>query len=288
MKHTCILLFTVAMFIGCSHSDPNNFKEKLQGDWITLKSNSEANEHTNCWGCYPLFSFEDDQCIYISADDKYSSYSIEKDTLIIKVGWNSSNGSSKFLKLYIQNITKNELTLIPSDETKKYFRDHIRKIGYDEFQLEKVRMKTTIPFERIGFYSTACLGKCPKMYMEIDSDGNILFDGKIYTDKKGLHKGTISSRELMLLKQKYSAISIENLKKVYTSNVDCVSTLGMMIKANDRIYSTRIEGDNEVPTEVKLLVSKLMGLYRNATLTQDSTVSGQFQFKEFMKGGVGE
>lgn len=128
------------------------------------------------------------------------------------------SGGRIIYKFLVDSITLDNLTLKPiTDETKKLF-DHYENKEFDKIQLTKIKSQFNWKTERIGFYSTGCFGTCPSMYLEIDSVGNILFNGKYYTEKEGLYFGKLSANQLEIIISEVNSIAFNSLKKMYSAN----------------------------------------------------------------------
>jgi hypothetical protein len=120
------------------------------------------------------------------------------------------------------------------------------------------------------------------MYLELDSLGNLLFDGQYHTDKEGLYSGKISAAELKLITTKVQAIQLDSLESNYSASWTDQQTCGVRIQTKDNTYQSSAYGFNKEPVELRILFHKLMELYKYAKLNKDSTIRKKFVFKDFI------
>ncbi|WP_445956682.1 DUF6438 domain-containing protein [Yeosuana sp.] len=286
MKTTTFILFIVIGFFGCNQNKNKTempLKEKIKGNWKTEYFKGHWKETAF------IFTFQDSTCTYLYPWGEYSRYWIDGDTLNIKEQIlkkrNNVSGGQITYKFLVDNITSENLTLKPiTDETKKlfaYYEDH----DFNKILLTKIKNQFDWKTERIGFYSTACFGTCPSMYIEIDSVGNILFNGENYTDKEGLYSGKLSKQELETIKSEINSIELDRLKKMYSANWTDDQTCGVIIKTADKTYESSAYGFDKEPIELRILFHRLMELYKNVELKKDTTIVKKFKFKGFHNNG---
>lgn len=257
-----------------------NLKEKIKGNWKTEYFNDNGKETAF------IFTFQDKTCTYLSPWGEYSKYWINGDTLNIKErireGGDNISGDQITYKFLIDSLTLENLTLKPiTDETKKLF-DHYKNHVFDKIQLTKIKSQFDWKTERIGFYSSGCYGTCPSMDLEIDSEGNLFFIGRIYTEKQGFYSGKLSSNEFEIIKSQINSIELDSLKKSYSANWTDGQTCGIMIKTIDTTFESSAYGFDKVPIELIILFHRLMELYKNVELKKDSTIQEKFEFKGFL------
>jgi len=283
---TYILLFIVFGLFGCSQGQTKidiPIKEKIKGNWKTeyFKDGWKKTAF--------IFTFQDSTCSYLYPWGEYSKYWFNGDTLNIKERIrkrrNNISGGKLTYQFLIDSITTETLFIQPiTQETEDLFK-YSKEHNFDRIQLSKIKEQYDWKIERIGFYSTGCFGSCPSMYIEIDSIGNVLFNGKNYTEKEGLYSGTLSKKEFEIIKSEINSIQLDSLKKMYSANWTDDQTCGVSIKTKNKTYESSAYGFNKEPIELRILFYRLMELYKNLELKKDSTISDKFKFEKFQYRG---
>jgi len=289
MKKTIGILILIIGLIGCSQSQKKTsipITQKIKGNWKTeyFKTNWKETAY--------VFTFQDSTCSYLYPWGQFSKYWIEGDTLNIKERTrkrrNNISGGKIVYQFLIDSITNETLFLKPlSNKTKELFRNE-KEQNLELIKLSKIKENRDWQIERIGFYSTGCFGSCPSMYLEIDSIGNLLFNGKYYTEKEGLYSGVLSTKELETIKSEINTIQLDSLKKMYSANWTDDQTCGISIKTKDKTYESSAYGFNKEPIELRILFHRLMELYKKVEMKKDTTIGNEFQFKGFQYKGYPE
>ena len=123
------------------------------------------------------------------------------------------------------------------------------------------------------------------MYLEIDRLGNVIFDGRAYTEKEGLYSGTLSKNELERILSEINSIQLDSLKIWYAANWTDDQTCGVSIETMNKTYESSAYGFNKEPMELRMLFDRLMELHKNMELTKDSTISNKFKFRKLLNRG---
>jgi len=286
MKNVTYILILLIGLFGCSQTQTKNripISEKIKGNWKTEYFKADWKKTAY------IFTFQDSTCSYLYPWGKISKYWIKEDTLNIKERTrerrNNISGEKIVYQFLIDSITTETLFLKPlSNHTKELFR-HEKDQNFEIIKLSKIKKYRDWKIERIGFYSTGCFGSCPSMYLEIDSIGNILFNGKMYTKKEGLYSGVLSKKELKTIKSEINNIKLDSLEKMYSANWTDDQTCGIIIETKNGTYESSAYGFNEEPIELRILFHRLMELYKNVELKKDTTIVNKFQFKRFQYKG---
>lgn len=286
MKKAIVILFGLIFFLGCQRAERDNLLlvNLIQGDWATDTYKENADEKTY------TFTFQDSTCSYLYPYGEYTAFEISSDTLIISERTrrrrNGITGGNEKYQFKIIDLDEFELILSPiSEGTVKLFK-YLKETKFDTIHLKRIRPKNNVKIERIAFYSTACYGTCPSMYLEIDDEGNILFHGRNYTEKDGFFTGQISDVELQLIEQKIHNIDLDSLLKRYSAPWTDSQTCGVKIKTSTNEIESSAYGLNKEPVELRILFHRLMEVYKVAELKQDSTIGSEFQFPEFRYSGL--
>jgi uncharacterized protein DUF6438 len=280
IKHFHYIVFLALTIYGCADmSNQTDLSEKIKGDW---KLDSIDNKKLN----RPiLFSFEDSTSSYISPFGNLSNYKLFGDTLFIKEKLikrrNKEFGGKADYFFKVDSITIDKLYFTPiTKETTSLFNNYYLPVN-NQITLKKVMLKNDINFSHLGFYCTGCFGFCPSMYLEINSKGDLKFNGLYHTELLGLYSGKLNDSELNLILNKIRSIDLENLKSDYSANWTDDQTCGIRIVTSNGTFESNVYGFNEEPIELRLLFHKLMELYKNIEMQEDSLLSEKFKFKEF-------
>ncbi len=285
MKKVYILILIIGLF-GCSQNQTKNdifISKQINGQWKTEYFNGDWKKTTF------IFTFQDSNCSYLYPWGEFSTYWINGDTLYIKERIrkrrNNIGGGKLIFKFLIDSITANALFLKPTNDKTKELFNYYKDQNFEILKLIRIVKQNDWAIERIGFYSTGCFGTCPSMYLEIDSIGNLLFNGKYYTEKEGLFSGKICKKEFDIIKSEINNIQLDSLKSFYSANWTDDQTCGVTIKTKNKTYESNAYGFDKEPIELRILFHRLMELYKNIELKKDTTISEKFEFKEFQYSG---
>ncbi|UBM58686.1 DUF6438 domain-containing protein [Marinilongibacter aquaticus] len=280
MKTTTFILFIVTGLSSCTHKQTITempLREKMKGNWKTEYFKGAWKETAY------IFTFQDSTCTYLHPWGEYSNYWINGDTLNIKeriIKWRDNERGGKITyKFLVDSITSDNLTLKPITEETKKLLDNYENEVFDKIHLIKIKSQFDWKTERIGFYSTVCFGTCPSMYFEIDSVGNILFNGKYFTEKEGFYSGKLSAYQFEIIKSEVNSIRLDSLNKMYSANWTDDQTCGVIIKTSNTTYKSSAYGFDKEPIELRILFHRLMELYKNVELKKDTTIQEKFKFK---------
>lgn len=293
MKHIGILIALTLLCIGCNRTSDEEMRAAIKGDWIVEqikippKPNPSGKKLINLDMGEELlsFSFEDSLCTYFDDFTRFSRYSLQNDTLFIEERLSQhpqhEKGEKKLFRFLIEKLTERELILNPLDKEMKDVCEG-KKLDTARIKLKKVTVKNRLTFDVLSFSTGGCYGTCPVMSLEIDSSGNFLFCGIAHVDTIGLFRGKLSTSDLASIRQKINALELDSLREKYQAPWTCDQTRNIIIKSGCKTYSISAYGFRSGPHELRLLFHKLMEVYRNVHLTQDSTIAGQFTYTVFI------
>jgi hypothetical protein len=290
MKHIGILIALTLLCIGCNRSNEEEMRAAIKGDWISDESKDRS------WTA--MLSFEDSVCTTFDREGRYSNFMIHDDTIFIREKvierkeidqdnledsqWASGEqwirDGSIYYKLRIVSAKDNQLKLLLLDEWTRELVHRKFQPATDTLQLQKLPLKHNLSFERIGFYCSTGMRSEPELYLELDSVGNFLFNGKYNTDKRGLYRGKVSANDILIINKKVKSINLDELRVVYGAGVTDFRTFNIVIKAGGKTYRG-VDYSYSMPTELHFLFHKLQELYRNIDLQRDSTVRRSFQLE---------
>jgi len=274
---SCFII-VFALFSSCQQEQITHLA--IQGDW-----QSQVFKEHNSKRTYQ-FSFEEKSCSFLYNWGAFTSYEIRKDTLVIREPKRQSKsgkrrGGKKEYTFIIDEKSDSELLLIPvGEETKSIIRRG--DFFSDTLKLTKLSAHKDVPFEKLAFYSSRCFGSCPSMYLEVDKAGQLLFEGKSYTDTIGCFSGQMSDDDFNIVQQKVNAVNWDNLKKRYSANHTDGQSLGIEITFENHIQKCKVYGNSDEPIAIQFLFHKLIDLYKNVNLEVDTVGRWRYENQAFI------
>lgn len=278
MKPTITLFLLFFGLISCTENhaqtDSNSTKTIL-GNWKTEPYNDGWRDASL------LFTFQDSTCTLLTPWSESHSYKTNLDTItIIKKQEDEKLGPIHY-QFIVDSLSNSYLCLKPiGKETMNLFY-RFKDNNFDKIELTKIQEHYDWNIKRIGFYSSICYGTCPSMYLEIDSSGNIYFQGLMYTNKEGNYKGKLRQTQLDSLKSMLNTINLDSVDKKYIAGWTDDQTCAIKIKTADKIYQTSVYGFDSEPIEVRLLIEKLKGLYKEVIMSKNRRNTNDFEFEYY-------
>jgi hypothetical protein len=252
----------IALFSCNKTKKPSPFLTSLKGTWVSGIDTAKNIPFRK------LFIFEDSICITDNYRFSDRNYNIN-DSII------SFQGLSD-LRYKIIRLNSDSLIL------KRIMIDPEEPIIIPLFRLKK---RNDLRPSKIYFYSTGCFGDCPGMYVEIDSNRNLRYNGKVLGDTSGGYMGKINEGLYQSLLQKIHYLPLDSLKPFYEVGVTDQQTAGVRIIAGDRIVSSGAYGEEKEPAELRLLLNYIMDLHKHVQFQRDSSFvyESLYSNREFRK-----
>jgi len=156
--------------------------------------------------------FFKDSVVYNFDDRKHELlFDIKNKKLSFKVKYavGGSDLRMEEFKFKIKQLQKNKLVIVPIVEKEKLDNKGYRKLDYSLFAKEKQyifynrgNLLSKVNFKKITFHSSTCFGTCPSMSIQINIDGTVYYQGRMYTkDFKGNFVGKLSKNDIYQLKK---------------------------------------------------------------------------------------
>jgi len=156
--------------------------------------------------------FFKDSVVYNFDDRKHELlFDIKNKKLSFKVKYavGGSDLRMEEFKFKIKQLQKNKLVIVPIVEKEKLDNKGYRKLDYSLFTKEKQyifynrgNLLSKVNFKKITFHSSTCFGTCPSMSIQINIDGTVYYQGRMYTkDFKGNFVGKLSKNDIYQLKK---------------------------------------------------------------------------------------
>ena len=270
-----ILLLLILGNLSCTEKNSPGYT--VQGDWKLDSINDQKLER-------PIFfSFQDSSCAYLVPYGELTHFKIIEDTLIIREKVKRRNDlvhGEKINYLFkIDSLTDDFLSIHPITYESKSILNNYYTAKNNQLNLKKIKEKYHYDIKRVGFYSSACFGHCPSMYLEIDSDRNIFFNGVLYTEKTGFFSGSISESEFEIIKKKINSIDLKNIKKQYSASWTDDQECGVVVRTSNDVFRSNAYGFDQEPIELRALFHKLMEVYKTAKLVPDTLTKYSFEFE---------
>jgi len=113
------------------------------------------------------------------------------------------------VKFKIKELNKSKLIIYPLDDKVNLDQEDFKKLDYEPFFKKKEyifsnreKVFSAVDFEKITFLASTCFGTCPSFSLEINRDGTIFYQGRIYTKKfTGNFTGNLESKEMIKLQK---------------------------------------------------------------------------------------
>lgn len=261
----------VVMFVVMSCGTPQQqAANPLQGYWQTQVVNTKQGSTTDY-----VLSFQDSLCLFLNANAPYAAYTYANDTLHIQQP--EYDGTTLTDYTYtVAMLQDSVLALQPVSEAAGAVYPFRKRSGSAEVLFQKIPVvNDTQSFDGIAFYSTVCFGACPAMYLEIQADGTLLFQGQRYTDVEGWYTGTLRASDLQNLKRLVQSVPLTSVAKTYRAAYTDAATRAVLVSVGGKTYSSSVYGHSTEPAILTILLGTLQKLYQQTALTPipDGTTS---------------
>ena len=208
--NTVILLFSLAIFAQSSTSS-------------LLTSVEWTNNNLD------YINFSKDSLTYNLAGKKHSLlYDLDKMTLSLKEKFMIGGTVEKEEKITfkIKYLNKNKLVIAPIDDRTSLDQEGYSKLDYTPFFNRKEfvfynrnEMMKRVDYKKITFHGSTCFGTCPSFSVEINRDGKIFYQGRIYTKEyTGNFEGQLSREERITLAKIINRSQIATIDKDWKQN----------------------------------------------------------------------
>jgi hypothetical protein len=111
--------------------------------------------------------------------------------------------------------------------------------------------------EKLSIYYIGCLGECPQIKVEINSNGKIKYFGSYFSQKMGYYKGNIDSKTWDKIANYLIISDYRNLKDSYYLSADEEMNVELVI--NSKNNTKRVKGlITHYPPEIKNLLEFIL------------------------------
>jgi len=130
------------------------------------------------------------------------------------------------VKFKIKNLDKNKLIIYPLDQKINLEQEAFKKLDYEPFFKKKEivffnreKVISKVDYKKITFLASTCFGTCPSFSLEINRDGTIFYQGRIYTKKyTGDFEGTLGKKGMLKLQNILNKSQLKNIAKNWVQN----------------------------------------------------------------------
>lgn len=259
MNRFLILSFATIILVMLACKDNINEPIDLNGEWV-----SQINDRI-------VFSFNNNKCSYIWPSGNFATYQLKNNTIVISDTINRRKKKNvEVYKFKIDEFKNGLMTLITDTSTLNSHFKYSDSSLLDTFHLKKLKNSYNNKFSSIEFESSRCFGSCPSMKLNIDSLGNVQYEGRAYTEKNGYYTGMLPDDKMETLIRKIDYINLDSIKPNYSAMWTDDQTLKLTMKFDKGLVKTRVYGFNNEPIELRILFNELMEMYKSIDMKQDS------------------
>ena len=123
------------------------------------------------------------------------------------------------VKFKIKQLDKDKLVLTPLDKKVNLDQEGYLKLNYAPFFKKeeyvfynREKVASGVDFKRITFIASTCFGTCPSFSLEINRDGTVFYQGRIYTKEyTGNFTGIINDDEIYKLRRILNRTQFQNM-----------------------------------------------------------------------------
>ena len=134
------------------------------------------------------------------------------------------------IRFKIKSIDKNKLVIYPLDTKMELDQEGFRKLEYNHFFNTKElafqnreNLISRVDFKKITFISSTCFGTCPSFSLEINRDGTVFYQGRIYAKKyTGNFKGKLTDKELYKLRKLMNRSQLLSINELWSQETKAV------------------------------------------------------------------
>jgi len=109
----------------------------------------------------------------------------------------------------IKQLQKNKLVIVPIDKEEDLKQKNYSRLNANPFLKEEQlifynrgELISKVNFKKITFHASTCFGTCPSMSVEINNDGTLYYQGRIYAKEfTGNFIGKLSAKDFYELKK---------------------------------------------------------------------------------------
>lgn len=151
-------------------------------------------------------NFSDNTLTYNIAGEKHTMlYDVKKRTFSVMERYMESGVIAREEKLTfkIKYLTKDKLVIVPVLKKEEIDKKKFKRLNHKPFYTKKQfvfqnrqNLFSPVNYKKITFHGSTCFGTCPSFTVEINRDGQVYYQGRIYTKEfTGDFEGQLSMKE---------------------------------------------------------------------------------------------
>jgi hypothetical protein len=250
---TLILIFTL---VSCKQKSKNDYENKIIGEWKFVREIIKPNENGKLPPPPPFgnsevgyefykngeFEYKLGFFKYIKGDEKHQSQNLYLGT---KSKFKIEDDSLKLYDIAEKIWNSYKIVDIKSDTLKI-----INSVGeISKFQKLKHKINNSDTFDKVIVSSTGCYGRCPVTDIEINKNGEIIYNGGSFSSIKGNYKSKINHSQFLKINLSFLKSNWANLENEYIARWTDDETVYVTFIKDDRIIKTIEDYGAKSPTE---------------------------------------
>jgi len=155
--------------------------------------------------------FKDSVVSNLSDTKQQLIFDLDNKKLSFKVKYlvGGSNFKIEEFNFKINRLDKSKLVISPIDKEEDIRKKNFSKLNSSPFLKEnqfifynRGALISKVNFKKLTFHASTCFGTCPSMSVEVNNDGTIFYQGRIFTKEyKGHFTGKLSAKDLYELRK---------------------------------------------------------------------------------------
>ena len=156
--------------------------------------------------------FFKDSVVYNLDETKHQLiFDIKNKKLSFKVKYivGGTNFKTEEFNFKIKQLQKNKLVLSPIEKHEDIKKKNYSRLNPSPFLKEEQlifynrgELISRVNFNKITFHASTCFGTCPSMSVEVNNDGTVYYQGRIYTGEfTGNYIGKLSAKDFYSLRK---------------------------------------------------------------------------------------
>ena len=156
--------------------------------------------------------FFKDSVVYNLDETKHQLiFDVKNKKLSFKVKYivGGTNFKTEEFNFKIKQLHKNKLVLSPIEKQEDIKKKNYSRLNPSPFLKEEQlifynrgELISRVNFNKITFHASTCFGTCPSMSVEVNNDGTVYYQGRIYTGEfTGNYIGKLSAKDFYSLRK---------------------------------------------------------------------------------------
>lgn len=270
---TFILILTI---VSCKQKSKFDYENKIIGEWKYVREIGKPNKNGKIPPPPPFgnkevgyefykngeFEYKLGFYKYIQGDENHESQNLYFGT------------NSKFkiqndsLKLYdISEKKWNSLKIVGIESDTLKIINNVGEIS--KFKKLKYKINNSESFDKVIVSSTGCYGRCPVTDIEINKNGEVIYNGGSYSSIKGNYKSEISHSQYLKINLSFLKSNWKNLENEYISRWTDDETVYVTFIKNNKIIKTIEDYGAKAPTELIWAYTNVRFLQHNIKLNKE-------------------